>query len=657
MRRFMMILLGGMMFCGQTLQLHAEDAAFDFFQEEAVENTRVSIASKKDSSIRETPGIVTVITREEIQNAGARDLLDILTLYAPGLNFGNDVEGVVSAYVRGIWAEEGKILLLVDGLEMNERVFDTTQFGNHYSADDIDRIEIIRGPGSAIYGGFAELAVINVITRGAKENGAYIKALNSQMGGTYSHRGVTAGFGKTVGDFTSSLSGTFSKGHRSDNDITDFNGDKRLLSNQLNPTALNLHLGYKGFSTRTIGNWYNTTHIDNVGTNYTEGELFDRFHTVVSEAKYEIKPAVGFTITPRVEFKKDQPWISDQNYIGYTNHKWAERKTAGLTSSWDVTERINALAGFEYNRSDVYQAKNPGPFDEVFKNGKDNIGSNNYAWFGQGMANTRLFNVTIGARYDHSDQFGSAFVPRFALTKLIDRFHFKTMASQSFRTPIGILPNRTLPGAGKLDPEKATNYEVELGYKVTQSLWWVVNAFDVRVNKTIVYGTDPASGVGYYGNFGKIGTRGVESDLRFRHKWVDVTANYAFYDVTKNEIPNYALPNQPDLLLGAPAHRANLIANVKLTRRVSLNPSASYYSKHYAFTMSGLGEQKYDPVTICNINLRMKDLGWRGLGLDLGVHDIFDEGTDYLPGYNNGKGVLPGPSRAVMAKLGYSYKF
>lgn len=649
--------MGGIIFWGQTLPLLAEDTAFEFFQEEAVENTRVSIASKKDTSIRETPGIVTLITREEIQNSGARDLLDILTLFAPGMNFGSDVEGVVSAYVRGIWAEEGKILLLMDGLEMNERVFDTTQFGNHFSADDIDRIEIIRGPGSAIYGGFAELAVINVITRGAKENGAYVTALNSQIGDTYSHRGVTAGFGKTVGNFSSSMSGTFSKGHRSDENITDFNGDTRRLSNQLNPSALNLHLGYKGFSTRTIGNWYNTTHIDNVGTNYTDGELFDRFHTVVSEAKYDLKPMDGLTITPRLEFKKDQPWISDQNYIGYTNHKWAERKTAGLTSSWDINPQINALAGFEYNRSDVFRAKHPGPFDEIFKNGENNIGSNNYAWFGQGMAYTPLLNVTVGARYDRSDQFGSAFVPRFALTKVIDRFHFKTMASQSFRTPVGILPNRTLPGAGKLDPEKATNYEVELGYKFTQSLWWVVNAFDVRVNKTIVYGTDPVSGVGYYGNFGKIGTRGVESDIRFRHKKVDLTANYAFYDVTKNEIPNYALPDHPNLLLGAPAHRVNVIANVKITRRTSLNPSASYYSKRYAFVMSGQGEKKFDPVTIYNINLRMKDIVWNGTRFDLGVHDIFDKGFEFLPGYNSAKGALPGPSRAVVVKIGYTYKF
>jgi hypothetical protein len=149
----------------------------------------------------------------------------------------------------------------------------------------------------------------------------------------------------------------------------------------------------------------------------------------------------------------------------------------------------------------------------------------------------------------------------------------------------------------------------------------------------------------------------VESNLRFTSKRLDVTGNYAFYDTTKNEIPNYALPDHSKLLLGAPAHRVNVIANVKLTPRISVNPSASYYSARYAFTMSGLGEQKYDPVTICNINLRMKDLVWNGLELDLGVHDIFNEKLEFLPGYNSGKGALPGPSRAITTKLGYTYKF
>src|SRR5262249_55985153 len=127
-------------------------------------DTQVDVASKKPQTTRETPGIVTVITRADILNSGARDLLDVMVL-VPGFAPGVDVEGVVDLGVRGQWGHEGKILLLIDGQPMNELLYSTIQLANHYPLESIDRIEVIRGPGSAIYGGYAELAVINIITR------------------------------------------------------------------------------------------------------------------------------------------------------------------------------------------------------------------------------------------------------------------------------------------------------------------------------------------------------------------------------------------------------------------------------------------------------------------------------------------------------------
>ena len=140
---------------------------------EELMNVEVSVATKKSTSIRETPGVVTIIQREEIQNVGARDLLELLQIMAPGFEFGVDVEGVVGVGIRGIWAHEGKVLLMINGMEMNEEMFATTQFGNHYNVDNIERIEIIRGPGSAIYGGYASMGVINIITRTNTNEGSW----------------------------------------------------------------------------------------------------------------------------------------------------------------------------------------------------------------------------------------------------------------------------------------------------------------------------------------------------------------------------------------------------------------------------------------------------------------------------------------------------
>src|SRR5882672_6289793 len=134
---------------------------------EQLMNIKVS-ASKTNLSSRETPSIVSVITREDIRNMGARDLMDVLN-QVPGMSFGADVQNTVGIGTRGNWGHEGKVLLLIDGNEMNEILYATTQFGQHYNISNIDRIEIIRGPGSSIYGGYAELGVINIITRNGQQ--------------------------------------------------------------------------------------------------------------------------------------------------------------------------------------------------------------------------------------------------------------------------------------------------------------------------------------------------------------------------------------------------------------------------------------------------------------------------------------------------------
>src|SRR5579863_3147897 len=85
-------------------------------------NVDTAVATKVPTNLRETPGVITVITREEIMDSGARDLQDVLVL-VPGFSPGVDVEGVVDFGIRGNWGHEGKMLLLVDGQPMNETLF------------------------------------------------------------------------------------------------------------------------------------------------------------------------------------------------------------------------------------------------------------------------------------------------------------------------------------------------------------------------------------------------------------------------------------------------------------------------------------------------------------------------------------------------------
>ena len=129
---------------------------------------KTTVASKTALNPRETPGIISIITNEEIKNMGARDLVDVLRT-VPGINFAYDDAGVIGIQMRGNWAHEGKVLLIIDGQEFNDLKYNTLQFGRHFDVNQIKRIEIIRGPGSALYGGNAELGVINIITYSGEE--------------------------------------------------------------------------------------------------------------------------------------------------------------------------------------------------------------------------------------------------------------------------------------------------------------------------------------------------------------------------------------------------------------------------------------------------------------------------------------------------------
>lgn len=125
-------------------------------------------ASKYEQKVTEAPSSVTIITSEEIKKYGYRKLADIL----------QSVRGFYGYYdrnysylgVRGFGLPgdyDNRILLLIDGHRVNDNIFEAPQFGTDFilDLDLIDRIEIIRGPSSSIYGADAFFGVINVIPK------------------------------------------------------------------------------------------------------------------------------------------------------------------------------------------------------------------------------------------------------------------------------------------------------------------------------------------------------------------------------------------------------------------------------------------------------------------------------------------------------------
>ena len=98
-------------------------------------NMETSVTTKSAArTLRETPGIISVITREELTRLGVRDLLDVIQL-VPGFDVGVDTFGGLFMGARGIWTAEGKVLVLFDGHPAHDLGYGMVPLGNHFPMD------------------------------------------------------------------------------------------------------------------------------------------------------------------------------------------------------------------------------------------------------------------------------------------------------------------------------------------------------------------------------------------------------------------------------------------------------------------------------------------------------------------------------------------
>jgi outer membrane receptor for ferrienterochelin and colicin len=624
-------------------------------------NSLIAVASKKPLSTRESPSIVSLVTKDEIKNSGARDLIDVLRL-VPGIDFGIDVEGVAGIGVRGNWAHEGKVLLLIDGQEMNEIMYATTQFGNHYPIDNIERIEVIRGPGSAIYGGFAEYGVINIITKkgedlnGISTSGIYGQT-NSDFNNGWLRRNINLSMGKKIGDFEYSIHAMAGQGHRSDRNYHDFYGDTfNLVGNSsLNPTFFNVGMSYKNLSFRFLTDLYKTSTRDAYDEAKTEAYK-ESFNAYFGELKYLWKINDKVTLTPKLNFKMQRPWYTEE-VEGVTEpyQKIAMRTLGNLTASWQIDRRTNFVFGSEFYADKARDLTD----SSYFSNGEQTVNYYNYAFFTQGLIKTRIVNFVVGARYDKHNAYGDAFVPRVGVTKKYKFFHFKALYSNAFRAPS--IENINDADSTGISPEKTQVIEIEAGYQITRKSFLTLNFYDIKTKNPIVYYYDPVNDVDAYHNFGKSGTRGIEAEYKIKQKWGYITLNYSFYTTAgKSRIADYRVTDDSTALLGFANHKVNLISSFKIAKGLTLNPSFTWYSPRYAFTsVDTLGESVQEKTPSCllaNVFVNW-DTPVKGLTVGIGTYNILDTKLDFIQAYNGYHAPIPSPSREYFLRLKYDLNF
>ncbi|MDT8287008.1 MAG: TonB-dependent receptor plug domain-containing protein [Elusimicrobiales bacterium] len=623
---------------------------FDFERAslEEILNIRTSVASRLEFAAREAPGIITVITREEILNSGARNMIDALRL-VPGLDFGVDVESLLGAGMRGNWGHEGKILVLVDGQTYNERFMGTAQL-ERVPVEQVERVEVIRGPGSVIYGGSAGLGVIKITTRGARsiKKGDAAASFGAMRGGAEGYSANLAVSGAGPGWKITAQS--YNAGQeRSDRRYTAFDGTSYSMKEDSDMETRNLNIGLKAgrFSARLIADIHRTWQRDGYSTSTYAGAMERNFDAYFGEIRYRFEPGEALSIEPALNYSYQEPYNGYDAAI-YQRDKFSHSIKGTVTAVYAASPRARISGGAEASadRAKLRRADQV-PAYLLFNGGKDSAHYGNAALFAEAVAEYGFGMVSAGLRCDKHERFDAALSPRLAWTKAMDKGHFKAIYSGAFRAP-GI---DNLAAAPELKPEKAYVAELEAGFRAHPDLYLTANIFDIRIEDPIVFYAVGATQ--YYGNYGETGTRGFELSSRLRKTWGYADLSYSYYTASGNKVGYYdAVSGRA--LLGLAKHKLTLNASVRASEGFSINPSAVWYSGRHGYYTYGL-TRRYGDKLLANLWLsRAGMLGGR-LDAGLGVHDIFASGYDYLQPYDGGHAPLPGPSREIRTRL--SYKF
>ncbi len=617
----------------------------------------VTVASTKALTTRESPGILTIITEDEIRKSGATDLIELLQK-VPGFNFGVDVEGVVGIGVRGNWAHEGKVLMLLDGHELNEDLFSALEMGAHYSIDLIKQIEVIRGPGSASYGGNAEYAVINIISKHAPGgDGIVVNSAYSQMSRQFASRNFSFNISKPIGKTNLSFSSFLSQANRSQDDFTDNFGQSYNMANQspINTSQYKLDFSWKSLKVSAFADQYHLQQRDGYENVFTQKypTNFDSYHLL---AEYEIRAGKKLTLTPVIKYKYQLPWnfdgISEEDE--FTPYNVSVQNILGsLRANYDFSSVVNLISGIEANRQFAKQLLDSVYFginDREFK-------TNNFAAFTQLLIKHKIANLTLGARYNYNDRFDAAFVPRVGLTRVFNKWHLKLLYSSAFRSP-SIENINSGPG---IKPERTTVMELETGYKLGDKSYLTANIFDITTHDAIIFYYDQDN-IDAYKNEGMTGTRGVEFEYRVKTASGYMNLNYA-YSTTNGKTTNdrYAVPGKKGLLIGFPENKIGLLSNLRLTSKINVSPAFTWVDKRYdVFNDPNTGTEQlkvYKQAIYIDMMFNFEEKIVKGLLIQAGCMNILDDKVVFIQPYNSNHAALPGTSREFRLKVSYNLSF
>lgn len=620
-----------------------------------------TLASTAPQPARAAPAIVTVIDREEIVAMGARDLEDIL-LRVPGVSFAQDVEGAIGLGFRGIWGHEGRALLLVDGHEINDVLSRGVAWANHFPADLIERVEVLRGPGSALYGGGAELAVVRVVTsRGKSLDGARAAVHYGLTAGGLGHRGLSLTAGKEFKwGLEVSASAAVGEARLSDGDHRDFRGNHFSLQEDAAaaPALFTVNAAYQGLEVGFLYDTYRYADRVSHGANLPHAVTVG-FPGTYLHASWRLPLTPELSVTPRFEFKRQNPrqvLEEDPDLRASLFRDDAGEKLGGsVVVLWKAWRHLDVSFGGELFFEQAHYRADPEGLSQLAP--AEDFESPRYrtaAAFAELASVNPVLDVTAGVRVEEQEVFGSEVVPRLALTRALGPVQLKVLYAKAFKAP----PLSAYAANPEIEAERADVYEAEVGWLATRNLNVRVNLFDVNLEGPIVRAGAGDASVGTYVNAGRLGDRGVEAEIRWRSERAAASATYSYYTVQgRNEVPGYAVGAQSGALLGLPQHKITVNATAEVWQGIYLGGSAVLVGDRWAVTGSDAAGQeslgRLEPALLLDLNVGYRGRALGGVGLQLAVYNALGDRFAYAQPYRGGIAPLSAMPREFMLKVSY----
>lgn len=540
---------------------------------------RTTIADLGNTDVREAPAHVQVITARQIRASGAKDLQEALQL-VPGLSFGRDVDDVVGVGVHGNWAEEGKMLFMLNGSQLNENDFGTYALGRRIPLDNVERIEVISGPGSVIYGGYAALGVVNVVTRSADAGqGTQAVFQGGHANGAMSRTSMTVSGSHRLGrDQEISYLASQSIGQRSN--AMALLPDSTLLS-FLDSTRTRTSVFQFSYRWKTL-RAYMVFMDETFGV--SDASYSVQLRDVILGLEQHKDIGKSWELMWRVNHADQLPWTyintTDPDRLA-TNSNNQRTSVLGLVSfkpnGWFSTKI--GTQGFR-QFSHFLTRYNDANFS---MNGQRSIAMYDIALFSETSLHGKWGTLTGGYRFEYNDLTGRFAAPRMAYTRIMGRVHAKVLWSKAFKSPT-IMNLHNGPVDGPIIPEYVTSSEAELGVAIAKHGRLVINAYETRVTDPIVYVYDEAT-LDNYINRSSSGTRGLDLRFHWENERLTLLAGAGVHrPVTGVELPEIQLPDSlAQAFQGLPNTRALLAVGYECGSGWSLNSRATWQSRIHSY--------------------------------------------------------------------------